>query len=131
MNTHRINLTTTLALTVLLGVATQMMAKPNVVLIVCDDLNDFVTGMDGHPQARTPHIEKLARKSSWVLVLESSVPPTTLVWRRWGVGAFELHIRGKAAHVLDPERAGPRPSCRPSARFRLVARAVASRTGHP
>jgi iduronate 2-sulfatase len=35
--------------------------KPNVVLIVCDDLNDYVTGMSGHPQARTPHIAKLAQ----------------------------------------------------------------------
>jgi iduronate 2-sulfatase len=35
--------------------------RPNVVLIVCDDLNDYVTGMGGHPQARTPHLAKLAR----------------------------------------------------------------------
>jgi len=35
--------------------------RPNVVLIVCDDLNDYVTGMGGHPQARTPNIAKLAR----------------------------------------------------------------------
>ncbi|MHC4249846.1 MAG: sulfatase [Planctomycetota bacterium] len=34
--------------------------KPNVVLIVCDDLNDFVTGMGGHPQAGTPNVAKLA-----------------------------------------------------------------------
>ena len=34
--------------------------KPNVVMIVIDDLNDFVTGMGGHPQARTPHIAELA-----------------------------------------------------------------------
>jgi len=34
--------------------------KPNVVLIVCDDLNDYVTGMAGHPQASTPHIARLA-----------------------------------------------------------------------
>ena len=52
MNTHRMTLTATLALAVLLGVATQMFAKPNVVLIVCDDLNDYVTGMGGHPQAQ-------------------------------------------------------------------------------
>jgi arylsulfatase A-like enzyme len=32
-----------------------------VVLIVCDDLNDYITGMGGHPQARTPNVEKLAR----------------------------------------------------------------------
>ena len=42
-------------------------AKPidryNVVLIVCDDLNDYITGIQGergHPQARTPHVQKLA-----------------------------------------------------------------------
>jgi len=35
--------------------------KPNVVLIVCDDLNDYVTGMAGHPQAKTPNIAKLAK----------------------------------------------------------------------
>jgi len=35
--------------------------KPNVVMIVCDDLNDYVAGMAGHPQARTPNIAKLAR----------------------------------------------------------------------
>ena len=35
--------------------------KRNVVLIVVDDLNDFVTGLGGHPQARTPHIERLAQ----------------------------------------------------------------------
>jgi hypothetical protein len=40
MNTHRITLTATLAAVVLLCVATQTFAKPNVVLIVCDDLND-------------------------------------------------------------------------------------------
>jgi len=34
--------------------------RPNVVLIVCDDLNDYVTGLGGHPQARTPHLERLA-----------------------------------------------------------------------
>ena len=34
--------------------------RPNVVLIVCDDLNDYVSGMAGHPQATTPNIAKLA-----------------------------------------------------------------------
>jgi glutamate carboxypeptidase len=67
----------------------------------------FLTGDEELGSLRgRPHIEKLARASSWALVLESSVPPTTVVLRRWGVGAFELLIRGQAAHVLDPERAG-------------------------
>ena len=34
--------------------------RPNVVLIVCDDLNDYVNGYGGHPQARTPNLERLA-----------------------------------------------------------------------
>ncbi|MBI9016193.1 MAG: sulfatase [Phycisphaerae bacterium] len=35
--------------------------KTNVVLIVCDDLNDYVTGFDGHPQANTPNVARLAK----------------------------------------------------------------------
>ena len=33
--------------------------KPNVLLIVCDDLNDYVETLGGHPQCRTPNIRKL------------------------------------------------------------------------
>ena len=42
------------------GVASARRRKPNVVMIVIDDLNDYVTGMGGHPQAKTPHLAKLA-----------------------------------------------------------------------
>ena len=35
--------------------------KPNVILIVCDDLNDYVDGFGGHPQAKTPNMNRLAR----------------------------------------------------------------------
>ncbi len=35
-------------------------AQPNVLLIVCDDLNDAVGNFGGHPQAKTPHIDRLA-----------------------------------------------------------------------
>lgn len=35
--------------------------KPNVLLIMCDDLNDYVSGFGGHPQAKTPAVEKLAK----------------------------------------------------------------------
>ena len=33
--------------------------KPNVVLIICDDLNDYIEGLGGHPQAKTPNITRL------------------------------------------------------------------------
>ena len=35
--------------------------SPNVLFIICDDLNDTVEGMGGHPQARTPNIDRLMR----------------------------------------------------------------------
>ena len=34
--------------------------KPNVLLISIDDLNDWVGCLDGHPQAKTPNIDRLA-----------------------------------------------------------------------
>ncbi|MBK1876099.1 sulfatase [Pelagicoccus mobilis] len=35
--------------------------KPNVVLIICDDLNDYVSGFGGHPQVQTPNLERFAK----------------------------------------------------------------------
>ena len=35
--------------------------KPNVLFIMVDDLNDYVAGMESHPQVRTPHIEHFAQ----------------------------------------------------------------------
>tara|TARA_B100000809_G_scaffold54621_1_gene50287 strand:+ start:24341 stop:25804 length:1464 start_codon:yes stop_codon:yes gene_type:complete len=36
--------------------------KPNVLFIAIDDLNDWIGCMDGHPQAKTPNIDRLAAK---------------------------------------------------------------------
>jgi len=36
--------------------------KPNIVVIVCDDLNDTIAGMGGHPQAKTPNIDRLMKR---------------------------------------------------------------------
>ncbi|MEX0326485.1 MAG: sulfatase [Puniceicoccaceae bacterium] len=33
--------------------------KPNVILIICDDLNTDLQGYGGHPQAQTPNVQKL------------------------------------------------------------------------
>ena len=35
--------------------------KPNVLLISIDDLNDWVGCMGGHPQAKTPNIDRVAK----------------------------------------------------------------------
>ena len=34
--------------------------KPNVLFIAIDDLNDWTGMLKGNPQAKTPHMEKLA-----------------------------------------------------------------------
>ena len=37
-------------------------AKPNVLFIAIDDLNDWVGFLDGHPNASTPHMDELAKR---------------------------------------------------------------------
>jgi arylsulfatase A-like enzyme len=39
-------------------------SKPNVLLIMVDDMNDWVGAFGGHPQAITPNMDKLAAKST-------------------------------------------------------------------
>ncbi len=36
--------------------------RPNIIFLLCDDLNDSIEGMGGHPQARTPNIHRLASR---------------------------------------------------------------------
>ncbi|GIW79377.1 MAG: choline-sulfatase [Gemmatales bacterium] len=43
-------------------VADAYAAKPNILLISIDDLNDWVGVLGGHPQAKTPNIDRLARE---------------------------------------------------------------------
>lgn len=43
-------------------VAEEAAARPNVVFIAIDDLNDWVGCLGGHPQVETPHIDRLARQ---------------------------------------------------------------------
>ncbi len=37
-------------------------SRPNVLFIAVDDLNDWIGCLGGHPQGRTPHIDRLARR---------------------------------------------------------------------
>ena len=60
MITHRFFLTLA-AVTVLSSSGTTLSAgKPNVLFIAVDDLNDWIGCMNGHPQALTPNIDRLA-----------------------------------------------------------------------
>ncbi len=42
--------------------ATQAAKRPNVLFIAIDDLNDWVGCLGGHPQVKTPNIDRLARR---------------------------------------------------------------------
>ena len=48
--------------------------KPNIIIIVCDDLNDSIEGMGGHPQAKTPNIDRLARNGVRFMNAASNSP---------------------------------------------------------
>ena len=39
----------------------QIKTKPNILFIAIDDQNDWIGCLDGHPQVKTPNIDRLAR----------------------------------------------------------------------
>ena len=48
--------------------------KPNVVFIICDDLNDYSGAFGGHAQVRTPNIDKLAKSGISFVNAHSNAP---------------------------------------------------------
>jgi len=48
-------------------------ARPNVLMISVDDLNDWIGVLAGHPQALTPNIDALAREG---VLFERAYAPT-------------------------------------------------------
>lgn len=40
----------------------EKLARPNVLMIAVDDLNDWIGCLGGHPQAKTPNIDRLAKR---------------------------------------------------------------------
>lgn len=49
------------------GISLSATEKPNVLFIICDDLNDWVSGLGGrvgHPQSLTPNIERFAKTAT-------------------------------------------------------------------
>ena len=43
--------------------ASQSNTLPNVLFIAVDDMNDWTSYLQGHPQARTPNLDRLAKNS--------------------------------------------------------------------
>ena len=46
----------------LLAVNAHAAPKPNVLFIAVDDLNDWIGCLEGHPQALTPNMDRLAKR---------------------------------------------------------------------
>ncbi|MDG2168599.1 MAG: sulfatase-like hydrolase/transferase, partial [Opitutales bacterium] len=55
-------------------VVAQDQQRPNVLFIICDDLNDSVEGMGGHPQAKTPNLSRLAAEGVRFTNAHSAAP---------------------------------------------------------
>lgn len=49
-------------------------AQPNILLIVVDDLNDYQGVFGGHPQAKTPNIDKLAKSGIRFTNMQTNTP---------------------------------------------------------
>ena len=49
-------------------------SKPNVLMISIDDLNDWTGFLDGHPQALTPNMDKLAKQGRVFANAHCAVP---------------------------------------------------------
>ena len=56
------------------GDATDPGRRPNVIVIVVDDLRWDELGIAGHPYLETPHIERLAREGAWLTNAFHAVP---------------------------------------------------------
>lgn len=61
-------------LLVMLSFGISAQDKPNVLMIVLDDLNNYIGAMQGHPQAKTPNIDKLAQEGVLFSNAHSNVP---------------------------------------------------------
>jgi arylsulfatase A-like enzyme len=55
----------------------QTAAKPNVLFISIDDLNDWIGPMQGHPQARTPNLDRLMERGMLFTNAHASQPVCT------------------------------------------------------
>ncbi|GAB1308906.1 hypothetical protein KH5_15890 [Urechidicola sp. KH5] len=64
-------------LTILYAITISAIAQkstPNVLFIICDDLNDYQGIFGGHPQAKTPNIDKLAASGVQFVNAQSNIP---------------------------------------------------------
>ena len=55
--------------------AEKLPARPNVLFIAIDDMNDWTGFLGGHPQAQTPHMDRLAK-----IVMSGACSLSKYIW---------------------------------------------------
>ena len=48
--------------------------KPNILLIISDDLNDWIGAMGGNPQVKTPNLDRLAARGVTFMNAQPAAP---------------------------------------------------------
>lgn len=84
---------------------TQAAAKPNILFIAVDDLNDWVGCLGGHPQAKTPNMDKLflAKGASTTPRNNNRDTPIDSVTGKWdeGLAGFYRSLNNATANKVD------------------------------
>ena len=65
--------------------------RPNVVFIICDDLNDYSGAFAGHKQVKTPNIDKLAKSGVTFLNAHSNCPMSSPSRNSLFTGVYPCH----------------------------------------
>jgi arylsulfatase A-like enzyme len=78
--------------------------KPNVVFIICDDLNDYSGPFQGHEQVKTPNIDKLAKSGVSFINAQSNVPVCSPSRNSLFTGVYPHHSKdfGWTKHFQQP-----------------------------
>ena len=101
----------------------ECVSRPNVLMIIADDMNDWVGCLGGHPDVKTPNVDRLAQRGmlftnahvaapvcnpSRVALLTGRRPSTTgvydnsVVWHRVfpGIATIPQHFKANGYHVV-------------------------------
>ena len=78
--------------------------KPNVLLIICDDLNDYSGAFSGHPQVKTPNIDRLAKSGVIFTNAHSNSPVCSPSRNSFFTGVYTHKSKdfGWTAHYKQP-----------------------------
>ncbi|NQU53835.1 MAG: sulfatase-like hydrolase/transferase, partial [Bacteroidetes bacterium] len=78
--------------------------QPNVVFIICDDLNDYEGAFNGHPQTKTPNIDKLAKSGITFTNAHSNCPVCSPSRNSLFTGVYPMQSKdfGWTKHFQQP-----------------------------